>query len=61
MGDFQQAIVKLIARYRDGSKSGAHTFAYKSCYTAPPSLTTALISALGATTELFVMPFDFNP
>ena len=26
-----------------------------------PSLTTALVSALGATTELFATPFDFNP
>ena len=61
LGDFSQAIAKLIARYKDGSKSGTHTVAYKNCCTAPPSLTTALISALGATTELFARPFDFNP
>ena len=61
LGDFPQAIAELIARYKDGSKSGTHTIAYKNCYTAPPSLTTALISALGATTELFATPFDFNP
>ena len=61
MGDFPQAIAKLIARYKDGSKAGTHTVAYKNCYTAPTSLTTALISALGVTTELFATPFDFNP
>ena len=53
-----QAIAKLIAKY---NKSGSHTVAYKNCYTAPPSLTTALISALGATTERFATPVDFNP
>ena len=53
--------MKLIARYKDGCKSGAHTAAYKNCYTALPGLTTALIRALGATTELFATPFDFNP
>ena len=41
VGDFPQAIAKLIARYKDGSKAGTHTFAYRNCYTAPPSLTTA--------------------
>ena len=56
LGDFPQAIAKLVARYNDGSKSGTHSVAYKNCYTAPPSLTTALISALGATTELFATP-----
>ena len=61
LGDLPQAIAKLIARYKDGSISGKHTIAYKKCYTAPPSLTTALISALGATTGLFATPFDFNP
>ena len=61
LDDFPQAIAKLITRYKGGSKSGTHTVAYKNCYTAPPSLTTALISALGATTELFATPFDFNP
>ena len=61
LGDFPQAIAKLIARYKDGSKAGTHTVACKNCFTAPPSLTTALISALGATTELFATPFDFNP
>ena len=59
--DFLQAIAELIARYKDGSKSGTHTVTYKNCYTAPPSLTNALISALGAATELFAAPFDFNP
>ena len=38
-----------------------NTYCYKNCYTAPPSLTNALISALGATTELFATPFDANP
>ena len=52
MGEFPQAIAKLIARYKDGPKSGTHAVAYKNCYTAPPSLTTALISALGATTTI---------
>ena len=61
LGDFPQAIAKLIARYKDGSKSGTHTVAYKNCHTAPPSLTNALISALGSTTELFATPFDVNP
>ena len=64
LGDFPQAIAKLIARYyryKDGSKSGTHTVAYKNCYTAPTSLTTALSIALGTTTELFATPFDFNP
>ena len=53
LGDSPQMIAELVARYKDGSKSGAHNVAYKSCYTAPPSLTTALISALGATAVLF--------
>ena len=61
VGYFPQAIAKLIARYKDGSKAGTHTIAYKNCYTAPPSLTTALISAMGATTELFATPLEFNP
>ena len=30
-------------------------------YTALPSLTTALINALGSTAELFATPFNFNP
>ena len=38
-----------------------YTLLLKNCYSAPPSLMTALISALGATTELFATPFDFNP
>ena len=50
-----------MAKHKDGSKSGAHNVAYKNCYTAPPSLTSALISALGATTELFATPLDFSP
>ena len=53
LGDFPQAIAKLVARYKDGSKSRAHNVAYKNCCTAPPSLTTALIGARGATTVLF--------
>ena len=60
-GDFPQAIAKLIARCKYESKSGTHSVANKNCYTAPPSLTTALISALGATAELFATPFDLNP
>ena len=56
-----QALAKLIARYKNGSKSGAHTVAYKNCYTTLPSFTTALITSLGATTELLATPFDFNP
>ena len=59
--DFPPAVAKLIAGYKDGSKSGTHTVAYKNCCTAPPSLTCALISALGAATELFATPLDFNP
>ena len=61
LGDFPQAIAKLIARYKDGSKSGTHNVAYKNCYTVLPSLTITLISALGVTTELCAKPFDFNP
>ena len=61
LGDFQQAIAKLIARYKDGSNPGTHTLADKNCYTAPPNLITALISALSATTKLFATSFDFNP
>ena len=61
LGDFPQAIAKLTARYKDSSKSETHTVAYKNCYTAPSSLTTALISAMGATTELFATPFNLNP
>ena len=34
VSDFPQAIAKLIARYKDGSKAGIHTIAYKNCYTA---------------------------
>ena len=34
LGDLPQAIAKLIARYKDGSKAGTHTIAYKNCYTA---------------------------
>ena len=59
--DFLKAIADLIAGYRDGSKFGSHTVADKDCYTALPSLTTALISALGATTGLSATLFDFNP
>ena len=59
MGDFPQAIAKLVARYKDGSKSGTHHVAYKNCYSAPPSHT--LTSALGATTELVATPFALNP
>ena len=58
LGDFPQAIAKLIARYKDRSKSETHTVAYKNCYTAPPSLTYVLISALSATTEQFATPFN---
>ena len=60
-GGFPQAIAQLIARYKDGSKSGTHHVAYKNCYTVLPSLTITLISALGVTTELCAKPFDFNP
>ena len=59
VGDFLQAVAKLIARYKDGTHTVA--FKIKNCYTATPSLTTDLISALGATSEQFAMPFDFNP
>ena len=61
LGDIPQAIAKLIARHKDGSKSGPHTAAYKNCYcyTAPPSLTAALINALVAPTELSATPSDF--
>ena len=38
LGDSPQAIAELVARYKDGPKSGAHNVAHKSCYTAPPSL-----------------------
>ena len=31
LGDFSQAIAKLITRYKDGSKSGTHTVAYENC------------------------------
>ena len=31
LGDFTQEIAKLIARYKDGSKSGTHIIAYKNC------------------------------
>ena len=56
-----QATAKLIARFKDGSRFDSQTVAYKNCYTAPPSLTTALISAPGATTESFASPVNFKP
>ena len=52
--DFPPAIAKLIAEYKEGSKSGIHNVAYKNCYTAPPS-------ALGASTDIFASSFGFNP
>ena len=36
VGHFPQAMAKPIARYKDESKPGTHTAAYKYCYTAPP-------------------------
>ena len=59
-----------ILAFQQGQASWKHIYepadsigvvAYKNCHTAPPSFTTALISALGARTELFATPFDFNP
>ena len=42
----RQAIAKTIAEYKDVTKSGSHSDAYKNCFVTPSSLTTALISAV---------------
>ena len=61
MGDLPQAVAEPIARHKDETKSWITFCCYKKRYTIPSSLTTALISTLGALTELLASIFKFNP
>ena len=45
----------------DRSRLEYHSVAYMNCYSTPSSLKTALISALGATTEKFASAIACNP
>ena len=58
---FEEAVAKLLHRYKEGRTSGKYTVNMRNYWTTPDSLVKVLTAGLSTNQERFASPLDFNP
>ena len=58
---FEEAVAKLLHRYKEGRTSGKYTVNMRNYWTTPDSLVKVMTAGLSTEQERFASPLDFNP
>ena len=58
---FEEAVAKLLHRYKEGRTSGKYTVNMRNYWTTPDSLVKVMTAGLSTNQERFASPLDFNP
>ena len=58
---FEEAVARLLHRYKEGCTSGKYTVNMRNYWTTPDSLAKVMTAGLSAEQERIASPLDFNP